>query len=116
MKKLTVLFLLLASFCFAQQKTKEVITANIKVQGNCEQCKDRIENAADIKGVKSSSWDSKTKILKVIYRADKVSEEKIKEAVSKAGHDVEGGFIAPQSVYNNLPECCKYRDHGHDEK
>lgn len=116
MKKLMMMLLLIGATLYGQEKQKQIVTAYIKVQGNCEQCKKRIENAADIKGVKTSSWDEKTHILKVIYRADKVTEQEIKSAVAKAGHDVEGGFIAPDSTYNDLPECCKYRDKACDAK
>ena len=30
------------------------VTQTFSVKGNCEQCKERIENAADIKGVKTT--------------------------------------------------------------
>lgn len=94
---------------FSQEKSKEVKTVSFKVAGNCEQCKNRIENASDIKGVKVAEWDSKTQMLKVTYRADKVTEEQIKKAVSISGHDIDN-FKAPDDAYNNLPDCCKYRD------
>ena len=106
---------LFPAFTHAQEKKKEVLTIYFKVAGNCEQCKKRIENAADIKGVKTSSWDEDTKILKVIYRADKVSEKQIKEAVAKSGHDAET-FLATEATYNKLPGCCKYRDRKCEEK
>lgn len=110
MKKL---FFLLLSFItlnsFSQEKAKEIQTATFKVAGNCEQCKNRIENACDIKGVKLAEWNAKTQLLKVTYRADKVNEEQIKKAVSEAGHDVET-VKAPDKAYKNLPDCCKYRD------
>jgi len=110
MKKIIVLILLALGFNgLAQDKKKETITASFQVFGNCEQCKDRIENAADIKGVKTSKWDEATQTLKVIYRADKVTVEKIKAAVAEAGHDVDG-VKAPDNTYQKLPDCCKYRD------
>ena len=113
MKKLAIILL---SFFFlqinAQEKSKEIKTATFKVAGNCEQCKARIENAADIKGVKIAEWDVKSQMLKVIYKADKVSENKIKEAILKAGHDVEGQK-GLESSYKKLPECCQYREGKH---
>jgi len=115
MKKIIYLLLFISSFAYAQEKQKQVITATFKVSGNCEQCKNRIENAADIKGVKRTDWNADTKILKVIYRADKVSENQIKEAIAKAGHDVES-FIADEATYNKLPGCCRYRDRKCEEK
>jgi hypothetical protein len=110
MKKMIVMALLaLTGMLHAQTKGKQVLTATFKVAGNCEQCKERIENAADIKGVKTSVWDQKTQMLKVVYRADKVSEQDIRNAIAKSGHDVEG-VAAPDSAYKELPDCCKYRD------
>lgn len=107
MKKLIVILLALCGMAQAQQK--QVVTATFKVAGNCEQCKERIENAADIKGVKTSTWDEKTQVLTVKYRSDKTSEKAIREAIMKSGHDVEGGKGA-DAAYNELPDCCKYRD------
>lgn len=109
MKKLFVILLLLGNTVFAQKKQKQIVTDTIKVAGNCEQCKERIENAADMKGVKTSTWDATTQLLKVTYRADRVSLEEIKKVIQKAGHDVEGGK-ADEAAYNELPDCCKYRD------
>src|SRR5690349_4125526 len=110
MKKIIVMLMSVLIFnAQAQEKKKEVLTVTFKVLGNCEQCKKRIENATDIKGVKTSTWDEKTQMLTVIYRADKVSVQQIKEAVARSGHDVEG-VKASDEAYKKLPECCKYRD------
>jgi copper chaperone CopZ len=110
MKKFIIL--LLSIFCIAlnaQEKAKEVKTTSFKVSGNCNECKARIENAADIKGVKVSTWDPKTQMFTVTYRADKVSEEEIKKAIASKGHDA-GDEKAPAEAYKKLPECCKYHD------
>jgi copper chaperone CopZ len=111
MKKsiILLLFVAFAQAVSAQKPAKEIKTAEFKVQGNCEQCKKRIENAAFIKGVKSTSWDETTKMLKVIYRADKVSEMQIQEAVAKSGHETEKVAV-DKNAYANLPNCCKYKD------
>lgn len=106
---------LLTFFTNAQSNQKEIKTITFAVRGNCEQCKKRIENAADIKGVKLAEWDVKAQTIKVTYRADKVSEQQIKEAIAKAGHDVEG-VKALDENYSNLPSCCKYRDKKCEEK
>jgi copper chaperone CopZ len=111
MKKSIILLLLVAfaQAVSAQKPAKEVKTAEFKVQGNCEQCKKRIENAAFIKGVKSTSWDETTKMLKVVYRTDKVSEMQIQEAVAKSGHETEKVAV-DKTAYAGLPDCCKYKD------
>lgn len=113
MKK--VIIIILSFFVInlqAQEKNKETKTITFKVSGNCEQCKKRIENAADIKGVKFAEWDVKTEMIKIIYRTDKVSEEKIKQAILNAGHDVENQK-APEESYKVLPDCCKFRSGKH---
>ena len=109
MKSITAIILFFISIIsFGQEKQKETKTSSFNVSGNCEQCKKRIENAADIKGVKSAEWDEKTHILKVIYRTDKVSETQIKQAILSAGHDVENEKTS-DAAYNKLPDCCKYK-------
>ncbi|HEY1038786.1 MAG TPA: heavy-metal-associated domain-containing protein [Bacteroidia bacterium] len=88
---------------------KEVKTIEFQVRGNCDQCKKRIENAAYIKGVKSTYWDEEKQILKVTYRADKVTEQEIHQAVAKSGHQTNLVEV-DKTAYQELPECCKYQD------
>lgn len=114
MKNLFLVLGLLISFSLFSQKAA-IKTETISVKGNCGQCKERIENAIDIKGVKVGNWDKKTQILTVTYNSEKVTIEKIQQAITKAGHDT-GNEKANDKSYQSLPECCKYRDHGHDEK
>ena len=83
-------------------------TANIKVFGNCGQCKDRIEAVVKVKGVDSASWDVDSKMLTISFNTGIISLDKIHELVAKAGHDTELKK-ASDKVYNKLPECCKYR-------
>lgn len=108
-----VIGLLLSAFTYSQ--TTGILTTTLAVKGNCEQCKERIENAADIKGVKNAKWDAKTQILTVTFNSEKTSAEKIQQAIAKSGHD-SGSEKAPDQAYQKLPDCCKYRDHGHDGK
>jgi len=108
-------FALLSSASFAQttpESSAKVITANIKVFGNCGMCKDRIEKAVDTKGVKQAKWNISTKTLEVVYAPEKITEKKIRELVSAAGHDTET-TKAPDKVYAKLPFCCLYRNHDH---
>ncbi|MBA2613559.1 MAG: heavy-metal-associated domain-containing protein [Bacteroidetes bacterium] len=88
---------------------KGVKTATIAVKGNCEECKKRIENAADIKGVKLAVWDETTQAVTVTYKTDKVTLEQIEKAIAASGHDV-GSIKGNDVSYNKLPSCCKYRD------
>ena len=75
-------------------------------------CEKRIENAALIKGVKLAEWNKETQILKVVFKADKVSVEKIHKAVADSGHSTDK-MDADKEVYNKLPACCQYDDGAH---
>ncbi len=103
------LSLLLTISLSAQDKKKKVETSELKVKGVCKMCKERIENAALIKGVKLAEWNQETDILKVIFNPKKTSLETIHKAVAEAGHETQK-IKANKEVYNNLPKCCAYND------
>ena len=108
MKKIMIAMLLVMStMAFSQNKNERVA---FEVDGVCGMCKDRIEKACiKTKGVKSAVWNVKSHELKLIFDARKTNVETIKKSVVAVGHDV-GELIATDEVYNNLDECCKYRD------
>jgi len=86
----------------------------IKVSGNCEQCKDRIETAAkSVSGVSSAEWSSETKMLHAQFDGAKTNSDAIQKAIAQVGHDTEK-YRAPDDVYNKLPECCLYRNKTND--
>jgi mercuric ion binding protein len=93
---------------------KGVVTTTIAVKGNCEECKKRIENAADIKGVKFSNWDEHKQTLTVTYNSDKVKPDEIEKAVAATGHDA-GSAKSSDLKYDKLPKCCQYRSHKCEE-
>lgn len=95
---------------FSQEKinNKKVITDTIYVHGVCDMCKERIENAALIKGVKKATYDKFSHQLTVIYKPEKVDIDRIEKEISKAGHDTRN-YKADEEVYNSLPKCCAYR-------
>jgi outer membrane receptor for ferrienterochelin and colicins len=115
MKKITYLlclFFLLPGITSYTQNTKPETVNTIthfKVFGACEQCKDRIEKAAKIKGVKSVEWDVDTKQLSLVYNASVVTLEKIQNRIVAVGHDLENKK-ARDLVYTQLPACCHYRE------
>jgi len=111
MKKIFFSVLLMAcSLVNAQDKTNTVVTSTLTVHGNCGECKERIETAVDMKGVKAAKWDVKSEVLTVTYKSDKVTLDQIREAILKSGHDL-GDEKAADVVYNKLPKCCQFRDH-----
>src|SRR5690606_26591683 len=89
-------------------------TETLAVKGNCEECKKRIENAADIKGVKHAEWDEHKQMVTVTYQSEKVTMEQIAQAIAKSGHDA-GSKKASDAGYNKLPKCCQYRDNKCEE-
>jgi copper chaperone CopZ len=112
---ITLFFSVLTTTMFAQTAptaSAKVVTANFKVYGNCGMCKERIEKALDYKGVKQAKWSPSTKNLEVVYVPTKITEKKIRELVSAAGHDTDS-TKAKDAVYAKLPFCCLYRDHDH---
>jgi Cu(I)/Ag(I) efflux system membrane fusion protein len=91
----------------SSQQTKH---ASFSVSGNCDMCKERIENAAkSVKGVSSALWDDKTKKMKVEFDGMKTSSDAIQKAIAKVGHDTEK-LKADDKIYSAMPGCCKYRE------
>jgi periplasmic mercuric ion binding protein len=82
-------------------------TETLKVWGNCDMCKDRIEKAVKAEGATSASWDVKTKMLSVSYYPSKTNPDALGRKLASVGHDTEK-FKAPDDVYAKLPGCCHY--------
>lgn len=90
----------------AQSKITKIV---LEVDGLCGMCKERIENAAYLTGVKQVNWDKATHELDVVFRNDKVSEEQIIASINNAGHDVKGS-LASAEQYKQIHSCCRFRD------
>ena len=93
---------------FSEAQTTDT-TIRFKVGGACEMCKERIEKILKVRGIRSAEWDINTKMIEVIYDPVATNLTKINKLISQAGHDTEYGK-AKDAVYNELPECCHYRD------
>ena len=83
-------------------------TTRFKVSGNCEMCKETIEEAVDVKGVSFAEWNEETGMMTVVYNPEKINESRIHTLISEAGYDTDK-VKAKQEVYDDLPKCCKYR-------
>jgi periplasmic mercuric ion binding protein len=107
-----VLAAILGTSTFAQsQKQHNTVsskTETIKVSGNCDLCKARIEKAAKIDGVSKAEWNSNTKILTLVYNPSKVKSDDVQKKIASVGHDTEK-FKADDKAYKSLPGCCQYR-------
>ncbi|MEA4935634.1 MAG: heavy-metal-associated domain-containing protein [Paludibacter sp.] len=99
-----------SSFAQTNKKTETTATRTetIKVSGNCESCKARIEKAAKVPGVTKTDWSIKTKLLTVTYDPKKVTNDVIQKNIAAVGHDTPK-YKATDKVYNALPSCCKYK-------
>jgi len=89
-------------------KVKDVNLETVKVAGNCETCKSRIEKAAKLIGVTQAIWNEKSKVLTFAYDPEAVTSDEIQKSIASVGHDTPK-YKATSKVYNALPSCCKYR-------
>ena len=76
------------------------------VYGVCEMCKNRIETALDVKGIRLADWNIKTKLCRVKFNSEVISENDIHKLISEVGHDTPT-CRAKDTDYNNLYHCCR---------
>ena len=109
MKKIVILMVVLFSIGLqAQEQKNKNAKYTFEVNGNCETCKKRIENAAyGVKGVKSAVWNIETHQFDLILNEEKTDVLTVKKAIVAVGHDV-GELKADDAVYDKLHHCCKY--------
>jgi len=82
-------------------------TESVKVWGNCDMCKARIEKAAKIDGVSKADWNKDTRILILVYDPATTTGIRVQESIVAAGHDTET-FKSDDKIYGKLPGCCQY--------
>lgn len=100
---LTSLFILIFTFTNAQEKEK----VSFFVNGNCEMCKANIEDALRIKGVSRAEWNQQTKQVSIVFKPEKIKLEELHKLIAASGYDTDL-VKAADSVYNALPDCCRY--------
>ena len=100
---LSILFPCTSFVVFAQSKTDI-----IKVWGNCETCKAKIEKAALAEGATAAEWNDETKLLVVSYDASKTSNLDIRRKIASIGYDTKDAR-ASDAVYKKLKKCCQYK-------
>lgn len=92
----------------AQEKKNKNAKFDVEVNGNCEMCKKRIEQAAfSVKGVKSAEWHIDDHTLHLIVNEEKCSINDVKKAIAKVGHDTDE-VKATDEDYERLHGCCMY--------
>lgn len=117
-KYTSLLFLMIISFSCAENtkidenkvmtKTSNGITTSIfKVWGNCEMCKETIENSLKIEGVSFADWNSDSKMITVIFNSKQINLDQIQKQIASVGYD-NIKYTADDKVYENLHDCCQY--------
>lgn len=105
MKKI---LLILAIAFIGNTAIAQTKTDTIYAKGNCEHCKERIEEVVtSIKGVTYASWDPTYARLICVYNTSETSNNAIQKAMASVGHDTDL-YRADDKVYKSLPACCKY--------
>lgn len=105
---LGMMLLIVAFSTQAQDRKNKNAKYSIEVNGNCEQCKKRIEKAAySVVGVKSAVWDIETHNLDLILNEQKTTLLDVEKAIAKVGHDTKD-VKAEDAIYGKLHSCCLY--------
>lgn len=115
MKNLILIILAVFTFSntYSQEKNnKKIVETSFHVDGACDDCKKRIEEATlRISGVKLAEWDKENKQLKVIYKNKKTTEKDIQQTIANRGHST-SEYPADSTAYEKLPKCCMYNEEG----
>lgn len=111
LKLRSIPYLLMAGmmvYQFLKQKTGvSLITKTFRVGGSCILCKNRIEDALEVRGVNKAVWDEHTGMVSVTFNPKVISLDALKALVAKAGHDTDT-LKAPDEAYAQLPASCQY--------
>ncbi len=79
----------------------------VKVWGNCDFAKSKIESSAKVAGVLEAQWNKDSKLLSLQLDSTKVSIEEVMRGVSASGFDNDY-FAGNDYEYEKLPDSCKY--------
>ena len=116
MKSIKIIFLFAVLFTAGlsvSAQGKKPVTTSFWVGGVCDMCKERIERAVDVSGVRSISYDLDHHQLTVVYLPKKITEDKLHDLLNAAGHDTSRS-MASDEAYESVHGCCKYREHEHN--
>jgi Cation transport ATPase len=110
MKRYIIFLSIIASSfsALAQEVNKDIVTEKYKVEGNCNMCKKRIEEAAFTKGVKRAEWNKEDHMLTLTYKPSKTTADAVLANVAKVGHSSDKAE-AKEADYKKLPQCCQYK-------
>jgi hypothetical protein len=106
-KAFPLLVALVVLICSCTPASKTTVEKSVKVWGNCEKCKARIESACKVNGVMDPSWNIESKLLTFKVDTALLSPSYVLKQVARAGHDNEM-YFADEYSYSKLPESCQY--------
>ena len=106
--KILVAIVVLLSITSSFAQIKNVKTEKVKIAGNCDMCKSRIEKAGNEKNISKVVWNDNNQMATITFNANKTSKKEILTRIANAGHDSEM-FQTSAETYNDLPECCQYK-------
>jgi copper chaperone CopZ len=90
-----------------ESKIEHAKTETVKIYGNCDMCKETIEEAANKKKEAKAEWNIDSKMATITFDSTKTNLNAILKRIAQAGYDTEE-YIAPKESYEKLHSCCKY--------
>ena len=94
-----------------ETSAKRTETIIIQTSAQCDDCKERIENALNYtKGVSFAELDLETKKVTVKYKTGLITPEQIKQKIAEIGYDADD-VKAEKAGFDKLPTCCKPGGH-----
>lgn len=112
--KMKYMFLCLLIFCSANIFAATA-TDTLKVWGNCDECKGKIEKAALKAGAASADWNADNYQLVVSYNNEQTSAVNIEKEIAAVGYDTQD-VKATDDAYHKLPKCCQYERQGNKQE
>jgi copper chaperone CopZ len=106
-KRILMAIILLLSVTIASAQIKNGKTETVKIYGNCDMCKSKIETAGNLKKVAKVEWNKDSKMATLTYDSTKTSQDEILKRIALAGYDSDK-FLAPDATYDALHGCCQY--------
>ena len=97
----------LLSFNNSYCQIKNAKTETVRIYGNCNMCKSKIEKAGNQRKVAKVTWDKDTQMATITYNEKKTNQDEILKRIALVGYDSDK-FLAPDDVYEKLDDCCKY--------
>lgn len=108
MKNTQIILIIICLFSIDTTVLGQTDKISFEVAGNCNMCKERIESALDIKGIKFANWTAETQTCNVTFNSNKVTKKEIHQIIAKVGHDTQV-CRAKDEDYNGLHHCCQYK-------